>query len=205
MQRLGIKAIPRKIKYHAYGGKKHKIYNNHLNRDFTAGKPLEKVVTDITMLINRGNRYYISLFFNLFNNSIAAWEFSSTQDNHIIMKPAKKLLEALPAGQLPSVMHSDQGSQYASLGYTQLLKSYNITQSMSRAGNPRDNAVAESLIGHFKDVLYYDYDFRNSDNPVDIIRKAIEYFNHCRPSHALNYKSPAQFSIEQGFTLFCVH
>lgn len=202
MQRLSIKALPRKVKYHYFGGKKHKIYPNHLERDFTAGSPFEKVVTDITMLMNQGNRYYLSLFFDLFNNSIVSWEFSTTQDNHIILKPAKELLEALPKSQLPNIMHSDQGSQFASLGYSQLLKAYNVKQSMSRAGNPRDNAVAESLIGHLKDVLYFDYDFRNVKNPVGTIKQAVEYFNYHRPAYALEYKSPAQFSVEQGFDFF---
>lgn len=202
MQRLNVKALPRKVKYHYFGGKKHKIYENHLNRDYTANYPFEKIATDITMLMNHGNRYYLSLFFDLFNNSIASWKFSTTQDNHIIMKPAMKLLNTIPSNYLPSIIHSDQGAQFASLAYSQLLKANNITQSMSRAGNPRDNAVAESLIGHFKDVLYFDYDFRNVNNPVETIKQAVEYFNYYRPAFALDYKSPAQFSVEQGFIFF---
>lgn len=83
----------------------------------------------------------------------------------------------------------------------QLLKTYGITQSMSREGNPRDNAVAVSLIGHFKRCTVLWLDFKNSNNPEDTIRQADEYFNYYRPAHALQYKSPSH-SIEQGYDFF---
>ena len=202
MQRLDIKSLPRKPKYHYYGGHTHNIYINYLDRNFNANYPLEKIVTDITLLMNRGQKYYLSLFFDLFNNSIISWDFGTAQNNHIVLNPAKKMLSSIINDDLPRIIHSDQGVQYTSLGYCQLLKNHGIIQSMSRAGNPRDNAVAESLIGHFKDVLYYDFNFRNAINPRNTINIAVDYFNFYRPAYALNYKTPAQFTLEQGFAFF---
>jgi len=96
-------------------------------------------------------------------------------------------------------LHSDQGGQYSSLSFRSLLEQYNVTQSMSRAGNPRDNAVMESFFGWFKDILKYDYDYSSCDDLVGTIAEAVEFYNNDRPSYALNYKTPVQFKIEQGF------
>lgn len=195
---IKIKATPRRPRYFHNGCKESKIFANILNRKYKVDEPLRKVVTDITLLMNRGRRGYLSLFIDLFNNSIISLAYNSKQDNHLVIKPAidvitkKNLL-----GSKSMLIHSDQGSQYASLGYTKLLESNNIKQSMSRAGNPRDNAVAESIIGHLKDVLYFDYDFRNSKDPNHTIQTAIKYFNQERPAYALKHKTPAQLDVER--------
>ena len=91
------------------------------------------------------------------------------------------------------------GSQYSSAGFCALLKKYNVTQSMSRAGTPRDNAVMESVFGWFKDFLKADF-FPRSSEPIEVVlAKAVHEFNFHRPSHKLHYKSPVQFKLEQGF------
>jgi putative transposase len=99
----------------------------------------------------------------------------------------------------PLVLHSDQGVQYSSASFTSLLERYNITQSMSRAGNPRDNAVMESFFGWFKCILEYDFKYRSTDDPVKTVGAAIDYYNNERPSCALKYKRPVQYRIEQGY------
>lgn len=204
MVRLGIKALPRQPKYHYYSeGTTHKEIPNVLASNFTATKPFEKIVTDITVLMNRGQRYYLSLYIDLYNNSIVAWDYKLRQDNYIVINPLKALLK-MKSIDTPLLLHSDQGGQYSSLGYRNLLKTYNVTQSMSRAGTPRDNAVAESLIGRIKEVLYYDYKFKRVDNPREVLSEAIMYFNYERPSYALEYKTPAQFTIEQGHSFLCL-
>ena len=97
------------------------------------------------------------------------------------------------------LLHSDQGSQYSSAGFRSLLKLYNATQSMSRAGTPRDNAVIESIFRWFKEFLRAE-DLNRSDKPIhQLLESAVFEFNHFRPSFQLHYKSPIQFSFEQGF------
>lgn len=198
MKRLKIKAVPRKPKYKYCIGDEHVNFPNVLDRNYESNEQMSKVVTDITMVMNRGKRNYLSIFIDLFNNSILSWEYGVRQDNCLILKPMLRLLqEGNTASKKIMIVHSDQGCQYASIAYRDTLKRNGIIQSMSRAGNPRDNAVAESVIGHLKDVLYYDYDFKNSKKPKDTLRVAIEYFNNDRPAFALDYKTPAQFSNER--------
>jgi transposase InsO family protein len=143
MKELGIQArIRRKRKY--FGHKeKVVISENKLNREFTASRPNEKWVTDITYVIFNGRRLYLSVIYDLFNNEVVAYKISKRNDLQLVMDTVK---EAIKKGDVNGVLlHSDQGFQYTSRQYNQLLKQYNITASMSRKGNCLDNACIKSF------------------------------------------------------------
>lgn len=106
---------------------------------------MQKIVTDVTYIKHNGKWYYLAGYLDLFNNEILEWELSDTFDNFLVMKPAERLLKRKMSTEHQVLLHSDQGVQYSSAGYCNLLKEYNVIQSMSRAGNPRDNAVMESF------------------------------------------------------------
>lgn len=97
------------------------------------------------------------------------------------------------------ILHTDQGSVYSSASYNELIKDYNILRSMSRAGTPTDNPVNESLNGWIKEELFLDFDLKNCDDVPKLIKDYIFYYNHSRPSYALNYKTPIQYKSELGF------
>ena len=97
------------------------------------------------------------------------------------------------------ILHTDQGSVYASKSYNDLINDYNIQRSMSRAGTPTDNPVNESLNGWIKEELFIDFNLKHSDNVPKLIEEYILYFNNDRPSYALTYKTPIQFKLELGF------
>lgn len=90
MNELGIKAIIRKKR--PYYGKKeaYVISDNHLNRDFQASKPNEKWVTDITYLIFNGQRLYLSVIKDLYNNEIVAYETSRRNDLKLVLDTLKR-------------------------------------------------------------------------------------------------------------------
>lgn len=201
MQRLGIRAKVRKHHKTATEGEEHKLYPNILNRQFFAQRPLEKIVTDITQFRYQGKRYYFVCYLDLFNNEILEWNVGIDESMALILPPLKRLLKRKQMnGDLPMLLHSDQGSQYSSAGYTCLLEKYNVIQSMSRAGTPRDNAVMESILGWFKEYLRAEF-FPNSNIPIaQLLSAAVFDFNHHRPSHKLHYKSPVQYRLEQGFS-----
>ncbi len=153
MRRLGIKGYVRKQQKPETTGAEHDKFPNILNREFDSDKPLQKIVTDITYIQNKGKWYYFACYLDLFNNEIIDWELSDKFDNYLVMKPAQRILEKAKSTGTQILLHSDQGVQYSSAGYCNLLKSYNTIQSMSRAGTPKDNAVIESFFGRFKDVM----------------------------------------------------
>ena len=97
----------------------------------------------------------------------------------------------------PILLHSDQGIQYTSSAYQALLREYNVVQSMSRAGNPKDNAVMESFFSRFKYVLRFQFRYWLKADLRSIVAKIIHYFNYIRPIRKLNGKPPVQFRIEQ--------
>jgi transposase InsO family protein len=196
MKRLDISGYRRRRKVINTPGLEHIRYSNVLNREFTAEKPMEKIVTDVTYIKYRGKWYYLAGYLDLFNNEIVEWELSDTFDNFLVMRPAERLLKKKMSTEHQVLLHSDQGVQYSSAGYCNLLKEYNAIQSMSRAGCPHDNAVMESYWGRFKDTLRKHFRYWENDDLHSIIEQAIHYFNYERPVRKLNGKPPVLFRTE---------
>lgn len=197
MKRLGIHGYTRRRKATAAAsGLEHIRYANVLNRNFRAEQPLEKVVTDVTYIKHNGNWYYLAAYLDLFNNEIVEWELSDTFDNSLVMRPAERLLKKKMSTEHQVLLHSDQGVQYSSAGYCNLLKEYNVIQSMSRAGTPHDNAVMESFWGRFKDTLRKHFRYWESGDLHAVIEQAVHYFNYERPVRKLNGKPPVLFRTE---------
>ncbi len=148
MKRLHIHSYRRRRKYKLSGsGLAHSRYPNLLNRDFKADAPMQKIVTDITHIKYHGKWHYLAAFLDLYSNEILKWELGDTFDNLLVMRPAERFLKRTESTGRQVLFHSDQGVQYSSAGYCNLLTQYNVLQSMSRAGMPRDNAVMESFWG----------------------------------------------------------
>ena len=199
MKRLGIKGYERqKQKDSTPAGVEHKRFPNILNRQFYADKPLKKLVTDVTYIKHKNQWYYLACYLDLYNNEIVDWELSNTFDNFLVMKPAKRILEKAMSTGSQILLHSDQGVQYSSAGYSNLLKSYNAIQSMSRAGTPRDNAVIESFFGRFKDVMSSHFQYWKCDDIHKVVSDTVYYFNYIKPLRKLNKKPPVQYRIEQA-------
>ena len=95
---------------------------------------MQKVVTDVTYIKHKGKCHYFACYLDLFNNEILDYELSDAFDNFLVMKPAKRILEKAKSTGTPMLLYSDQGVQYSSASYCNLLKSYDVIQSMSRAG-----------------------------------------------------------------------
>ena len=197
MKRLGISGFVRKKKSPAvYEGAEHYRFKNVLNREFKSDKPMQKIVTDVTYIKHKGKWYYLACYLDLFNNEILDYELADVFDNFLVMKPAKRILEKAKSTETPILLHSDQGVQYSSAGYCNLLKSYNTIQSMSRAGTPRDNAVIESFFGRFKDVMSSHFQYWKCDDIHQVVAETVHYFNYIKPLRKLNKKPPVQYRLE---------
>ena len=91
------------------------------------------------------------------------------------------------------ILHSDQGSVYASKAFNELLPMYGITHSMSRAGTPTDNASMEAINGWIKAEIFMDLHVTGDVPVADEINDYISFFNERRPAYSLNYLTPKQF------------
>ncbi|WP_338405848.1 IS3 family transposase [Bacillus pseudomycoides] len=194
MGELGIKAVIRRKR--PYYGKKevYVVSDNHLNRNFQASKPNEKWVTDITYLIFNGQRLYLSAIQDLYNNEIVAYEISRRNDLKLVLDTLKKARKKRNVKGI--LLHSDQGFQYTSRQYNQLLKKYQMKASMSRKGNCWDNACIENFFSHFKSECFHLYSFRKADEVKLAVRKYIQFYNHQRFQKKLNNLSPYKYRTQ---------
>ncbi len=109
-------------------------YENLLNRDFTAQRPNQKWVTDISYIHTAQGVLYLSIIHDLFDNSIVAYKTRTDQSVGLVLDTIRDALrKEKDAGELQ--LHSDQGFQYTSHAYFSLTKEYGMTPSMSRRGN----------------------------------------------------------------------
>ncbi len=104
----------------------------------------EKWVTDITYLIYKGKRAYLSTILDLYNRKIVAYEISTRNDNDLVINTINKALLNKPS-EVKLILHSDQGFQYTSKEYKEICSSNGIVISMSKKGTPVDNSPIESF------------------------------------------------------------
>jgi transposase InsO family protein len=191
MKEMGIQARIRVKKTFYKKNKSHIIVENILNREFQATKPNEKWATDITYLMFNNRRLYLSVIYDLYNNEVVAYETSERNDLKLVMDTIKKAKKRRNVKGI--ILHSDQGFQYTSRQYQNLLKKYGIVPSMSRKGNCLDNACVENFFGHLKSELMYLSVFNNNQQVIKAIKKYIRFYNHDRFQKKLNNLSPIEY------------
>ena len=193
MNSLGLKGKQRKNdQYHSYKGTVGKVADNLLKRDFYAGKPFEKLTTDVTQFNICDSKVYLSPVLDLFNNEVVSYAVSMSPNLEQIREMLNGLFEKLPADAKP-IFHSDQGWQYQHAEYPRLLSEHNITQSMSRKGNCMDNGAMENFFGRLKVEMFYGEKFESVNAFIDELKKYIHYYNTERISLKLKGMSPVQY------------
>ena len=169
------------------------IAPNHLERHFTATKPNQKWVTDVTEFKAKdGNKVYLSPILDLFNNEIVSYTLSYSPNWAQVEKMLKLAVKRLDKTR-GSILHSDQGWQYQMAAYRQILAEHGIIQSMSRKGNCLDNAAMESFFGRLKTECFYGREFNTREEIVNAVRDYLDYYNHRRIQLKLKGLSPIQY------------
>ena len=179
MNKYGLLSeIRRRRKYQQMGQQAH-VYENKLNRDFSAQKPNQKWVTDISYIHTAQGVLYLSMIRDLFDNSIIAYKAGTEQSVNLVLNTirAARTKEAVTA---ELQLHSDQGFQYTSHGYFNLMKEYNITPSMSRRRNCYDNAMAENFFGILKAECINRQKIKDIATARALIDDYIHFYNHQR-------------------------
>ena len=178
MQKYNLLSVVRRKKYRNYSNCIHK-YKNLLNRDFHADRPNQKWVTDISYIHTKQGVLYLSIIQDLYDNSIVAYKTGTKQNINLVLstiRAAKKKEKVTAELQL----HSDQGFQYTSQAYFNLTKSYGITPSMSRRGNPYDNALAENFFSILKTECIYRVKLQTYEEARLLIGEYIHFYNNQR-------------------------
>ena len=181
MKKYGLLSeIRRRRKWVNLGQQIHK-YDNLLRRQFKADRPNVKWVTDISYIHTKEGVLYLSVIRDLYDNSIVAYKTASQQTVSLVLdtiRLAMKKEKKRVAAELQ--LHSDQGFQYTSQAYFKLTQSYGITPSMSRRGNPYDNAMAENFFSILKIECIYRHKPRTLSEAQHMIDDYIYFYNHER-------------------------
>src|SRR5690554_4713286 len=144
MKSYGIKSIIRRKKPGYIKSTPDYIAENILDRNFSASKPNEIWLSDVTEFkATNGRKLYLCAIMDLFDNSVVAYTLSTTPNNEQLYKTFKKALKLNPNA--TPLFHSDRGYQYTSIQFKKMLEEQGITHSMSRVGKCIDNGPIENL------------------------------------------------------------
>ena len=181
MKKYGLLSeIRRRRKWQNLGQQVHR-YENLLNRQFHADRPNAKWVTDISYIHTKEGILYLSMIRDLYDNSIVAYKTASSQTVNLVLDTVRLAMRREKKKVAADLqLHSDQGFQYTSQAYFKLTQSYKITPSMSRRGNPYDNAMAENFFSILKTECIYRHkpkSFREANSMID---RYIDFYNNER-------------------------
>ena len=192
-----IAGIKSKAKHYKYKkpGDPFRIFPNLLTAELVITGPLECIVSDMTVFWVHGIYYELTLYMDLWNNEIVAHALSSKRgDRMTYISGLNDLIELKKQHpEYRMVLHSDQGSVYASKAFNELLPMYHIDHSMSRAGTPTDNAAMEAINGWIKAELFMDLHVTGEKPISEEIDEYITFFNEKRPAYSLGYLTPQQY------------
>lgn len=166
---------------------------DQLKRRFQTDAPNRAWVSDTTFIATRQGWLYLAVILDLYSRQVIGWAMSNRNDRQLVSSAL--IMAVWRRGMVKHVIiHSDQGSTYASSDYQQLLNQHKLSCSMSRKGECLDNAVAESFFGTLKTELVDDEDYKTKDEARASLFHYIETFYNRRRRHSfLGYLSPVEF------------
>lgn len=185
----------RKRAYKTTTNSKHNysVSPNLLQRNFSAQYPNTIWVGDITYIPTDEGWLYAAVVKDLCTKKIVGYAFSSRIDTNLTIAA----LEMAVNREKPSkglIFHSDRGVQYASFRYRETLAKYGIRQSMSRKGDPYDNAVAENFFCCLKcELIYHKHYHTRAQATADIFAYIETFYNTVRPHSGIGWLSPRMF------------
>ena len=199
MQAMGLNARPPK-RHVVTTNSKHgdPISPDLLQQHFTAEKPNEKWVGDITYIETSEGWLYLATVLDLYSRKIVGWAFSDSLSTPVVSDALTMAVQQRkPTGAL--IFHSDRGCQYASAAYRTALTLANITPSMSRKGCCYDNAVAESFFHSLKTEWVRGRCYATRATAQLSIFSYIEtFYNRVRRHSTINYLSPNDYELQTG-------
>lgn len=189
---LGLHSIVRPKKPGYEHRKPHHIFPNQLEQDFSAPEKNRKWCTDFTYLpLKNGEMHYNCSIIDLHDRSIVASITDCSMTGHLAIRTLEKALDSQPAVSGELLLHSDQGTQFTSKAFIEFCESRHVTQSMSKAGCPYDNAPMERYFNTLKNECTNHYVFETKEALYEKVEEfAYVTYNHVRPHSYNGYLTP---------------
>lgn len=177
-----------------------RIYPNQIRK--LKMKRINQVwVADITYIRLLTEFVYLAVIMDLYSRKIIGWALSKSLEAELACAALKMAIDDRKPAE-GCVHHSDRGVQYASKAYVDILKKAGFRISMSRKGNPYDNAAMESFMKTLKQEEVYLWEYRTMDDAVERLPQFLEnVYNQKRRHSSLDYKSPVEFEKRQELKL----
>lgn len=170
-------------------------YKNKLKQNFVQSRPNLFWVGDVTEVKINSAKFYLCVVLDLYSRKVIAYRLSSQNNNKLTVNTFKDAFELRdrPKG---LTFHSDQGSNYTSNEFMDLLRVLKVEQSLSKAGTPYDNSVIEAFYSNLKQDDLNSCEFEEFDELVAVVDRYIEFYNSYRPHEFLGYKTPDEVEME---------
>lgn len=171
---------------------------NIVDRDFDNRNKLEVAVSDLTYVRVGSKWNYVCTIVDLSNREIIGYSAGANKDSNLI---EKAILSCRYSLNDIRVFHSDRGKEYGNKAIDEVLETFNIERSLSRKGNPYDNAVSEAVNKIFKIEFIYQNKFVTLEELELQLAKYIYWYNHIRIHGSLGYISPIEYRNRASFDL----
>ena len=171
------------------------VFDNVVNREFKAHGPRKILLTDITYIHLKEEFVYLSVIIDAYTMQVLAYRLSDSLRVDFMLDTVNDLIRDHGVSlDEETCIHSDQGSHYTSVSFRELIKNYDLRQSMSRKGNCWDNAPQESFFGHMKDEISpYALRWKTFKDVQERIDDWINYYNNDRYQVGLKQMAPNEY------------
>lgn len=190
----------RRRKYSSYCGEINAAPENLLARDFKAGSPDKKWLTDITEFQLPAGKVYLSPVLDCFDGKVVSWSIGRHPNAQLVNTMLDEAINTLTGDNRP-IIHSDRGGHYRWPGWLERVRTAGLTRSMSRKGCSPDNAACEGFFGRLKNEMYYGRDWTGItlEGFMQNVGTYIGWYNERRIKMSLGGMSPVTYRQKMGF------
>ena len=187
--------LRKKFKVTTNSNHSYPVAPNLVEQDFTATKPNEIWLGDITYIPTEEGWLYLAVVEDVFNRKVVGWSMDKKMTRDLTIAAIGQAIGRQHPGK-GLIFHSDRGVQYAAYDYQNTLRENGIIQSMSRKGNCYDNACMESFYSLKKDLIYRRRFKTRQEAKLAIVEYIETFYNSRRLHSKLGYKSPNEYEQE---------
>lgn len=195
-----VAASNRRRRYGSYMGEISPAPDNVLNRDFSAGAPNEKWLTDITEFQIPAGKVYLSPMIDCFDGMVVSWSIGTRPNAELVNTMLDVAIDKVAESGERPVVHSDRGGHYRWPGWLARIADAKLIRSMSRKGCSPDNAACEGFFGRVKTEMFFERNWLSTsiDEFMAALDAYIRWYNEVRIKSSLGFRSPAEHRRRLG-------